>query len=184
MKQQSSPGLRLLKCRHWPTGMRCPPLKAICVLVGFQRRGSMSHGQFEFLLIFKIFMIPLHIYLGFNKTYVIFAIKKKKKKKKKGRRTSSSNIMRKPRNTYGTQYASSDTTVASVQPLGPDCEFESQLCSFSCGTLASFLLETPCVSLSAFVGPGMTIEPASQGSCEKKRDNTNQNSTCRITRAQ
>ena len=34
----------------------------------------MSHGQFEFLLIFKIFMIPLHIYLGFNKTYVIFAM--------------------------------------------------------------------------------------------------------------
>ena len=44
----------------------------------------MSHGQFEFLLIFKIFMIPLHIYLGFNKTYVIFAIKKKKKKNKEG----------------------------------------------------------------------------------------------------
>ena len=38
------------------------------------RQRSMSHGQFEFLLIFKIFMIPLHIYLGFNKTYVIFAM--------------------------------------------------------------------------------------------------------------
>lgn len=32
----------------------------------------MSHRQFEFLLVFKIFMIPLHIYLGFNKAYVIF----------------------------------------------------------------------------------------------------------------
>ena len=34
----------------------------------------MSRGQFEFLLIFKIFMTPLHIYLDFNKTYFIFAM--------------------------------------------------------------------------------------------------------------